>query len=502
MRLTNKAAAAVALSATTASAATGPFCPESGVCFRWAVPSNSTTTTSNDVMFQLQAPTSYRWVALGIGSQMRDADMFVVYASGSNNNVTLSTRRGTGHQPPRYTERSDVQLVEGSGISDGIMTANVRCSGCDSLDLGGSSEWIAAWQSGDAINSQSPSAPIAKHDGFNSFSVNMATAAGSTNRAPFFGSDGPSGANPVGRPRGPRLGLAHGVLMSVIFIFGYPVGSLLMPLVGNWLLHGIWQIVTFLGMWAGFGIGYYIAQRRGILYAGPHTTLGTCVCALMCLQPVLGYLHHMYYVKHRTRGPVSYAHIFYGRSLMILGLVNGGLGISLTGSDRTFVIAYSVLAIFFFLLYVGVSVVFSVRKMKQAPAHKPSSVIHYCHYSAWGRDFGAEDVHGADDFSKADFVQELYLKELKAYKVPPVKESDSHGQVQAFTMPKTPASPEETDLASSLKQYESMVVDIQAGRQDLSSDPSSSSSAAAAATPASLPDWLEVDEEDESPRAH
>ncbi|RDA88148.1 hypothetical protein CP532_6761 [Ophiocordyceps camponoti-leonardi (nom. inval.)] len=384
MRLTIKAAAGVALgiSATAVSAATAPFCPESRVCFRWAVPSNTTTSSSsgsNDVIFQIQAPTSYRWVALGIGSQMRGADMFVVYASGSDNNVTLSTRRGTGHQPPQYAERSDVELVEGSGISDGLMTANVRCSGCDSLDLAGSSDWIAAWQGGDAINSQSPSAPIAKHDGFNSFSVNMATAAGSTNRAPFFDSDGSSGGgggggaafSPVARRRGPRLGLAHGVLMSVLFIFGFPVGSLLMPLVGNWLLHGIWQIVTFLGMWAGFGIGYFIAQRRGILFAGPHTRLGTCVCALMCLQPILGYLHHMYFLKHRTRGPVSYAHIWYGRCLMILGLVNGGLGIWLTGSNRTFVIVYSVLAIFFFLLYVGVSVLFSIRKMR-APGHKLS----------------------------------------------------------------------------------------------------------------------------------
>ncbi|RDA91767.1 hypothetical protein CP533_4766 [Ophiocordyceps camponoti-saundersi (nom. inval.)] len=460
MGLTTKAAAAVAL--------------KSRVCFRWAVPSNTTSasassSSSNEVIFQLQAPTSYRWVALGIGSQMRDADMFVVYASGSNDNVTLSTRRGTGHQPPQYAARTDVELVDGSGISDGLMTANVRCTGCDSLDLGGSTQWIAAWEAGDAINSQSPSAPISKHDGYNSFSVNMATAAGSTNRAPFFdsGDGGAGGFSPVTVRRGPRLGLAHGVLMSVLFIFGFPVGSLLMPLVGNWLLHGIWQIVTFLGMWAGFGIGYFIAQRRGILFAGPHTRLGTCVCALMCLQPVLGYLHHMYYLKNRTRGPVSYAHIWYGRSLMILGLVNGGLGIWLTGSNRTFVIVYSVLAIFFFLLYVGrVGVVsFMARRTFMAPTIS----------------------------RRADYVQELYLKELKAYKVPPVKESDSHGQVQAFNMPKTPASPEETDLASSLKQYESMAVDIGAG-QDNSSDPS--------AAPVSLPDWLEIDEEDDSPRAH
>ncbi|PFH61151.1 hypothetical protein XA68_18101 [Ophiocordyceps unilateralis] len=375
MRLTTQAA--VVLGATVVSGATAPFCPESGVCFRWAVPSNdSSTSGTNDVIFQLQAPTSYRWVALGIGSQMRDADMFVVYASGSDN-VTLSTRRGTGHRPPQYMERSDVELVEGSGINNGLMTANVRCSGCNSLDLAGPTEWIAAWQGGDPINSQSPSAPIAMHDGFNSFSINMATAGGVTNRAPFFGPDGSSGnaggdaVGPVSRRRGPRLGLAHGVLMSVLFIFGFPVGSMLMPLFGNWLLHAVWQVITFLGMWAGFGIGYHIAQRSGILFAGPHTTLGTCVCALMCLQPILGYLHHMYFLKYQTRGPVSYAHIWYGRCLMILGLVNGGLGIKLTGSNRTFVIVYSVLAIFFFLLYMGVSVFTSVKKMR-APGHKLS----------------------------------------------------------------------------------------------------------------------------------
>ncbi|PFH61150.1 hypothetical protein XA68_18100 [Ophiocordyceps unilateralis] len=93
---------------------------------------------------------------------------------------------------------------------------------------------------------------------------------------------------------------------------------------------------------------------------------------------------------------------------------------------------------------------------------------------------------------RADFVQELYLKELKAYKVPPVKESDSQGQVQTFTMPKTPSSPEETDLAGSLKQYESMGVDIEG--QDASSS--------ASAGPATLPDWLEAEEDDEPKQAH
>ncbi|KAL7923969.1 ATP synthase complex subunit H domain-containing protein [Trichoderma austrokoningii] len=88
---------------------------------------------------------------------------------------------------------------------------------------------------------------------------------------------------------------------------------------------------------------------------------------------------------------------------------------------------------------------------------------------------------------RADFVQELYLKELKAYKIPAVKEADSEGQVQVFAMPKTPASPEEANLADSLKTYESMAVEIEG--QD--------ASAQSATGVAQLPDWLEAEEEEE-----
>ncbi|ORY57533.1 ATP synthase complex subunit H [Pseudomassariella vexata] len=87
---------------------------------------------------------------------------------------------------------------------------------------------------------------------------------------------------------------------------------------------------------------------------------------------------------------------------------------------------------------------------------------------------------------RADFVQELYLKELKAYKPNPIKDSDSVGQVQTFTAPKTPKSPEETDLANSLKEYESMAVEVEG--QD---------AATSSSTPAVVEDWLVEEEEEE-----
>lgn len=72
--------------------------------------------------------------------------------------------------------------------------------------------------------------------------------------------------------------------------------------------------------------------------------------------------------------------------------------------------------------------------------------------------------------------------------MPAVKESDADGQVQTFTLPKAPKSPEESDLASSLKEYESMAVEIEG--QD--------ASAQATQGAASIPDWLEAEPEEEA----
>lgn len=61
----------------------------------------------------------------------------------------------------------------------------------------------------------------------------------------------------------------------------------------------------------------------------------------------------------------------------------------------------------------------------------------------------------------ADLVQDLYLRELKNYKVPQVKASDAEGHVQKFSIPQAPASPEETDIANELKAYETQSVDVE-----------------------------------------
>ena len=55
----------------------------------------------------------------------------------------------------------------------------------------------------------------------------------------------------------------------------------------------------------------------------------------------------------------------------------------------------------------------------------------------------------------------MYLKELRAYKIPQPKPNDAEGHVQKFHAPPPPKSPEETNLASEMKAYEEQEVEVE-----------------------------------------
>ncbi|KAI1479922.1 putative iron reductase domain protein [Daldinia eschscholtzii] len=435
------------------------YCPISQVCYQVAIPEASAARNGGNIYLQLRAPISYSWVAFGTGEYMKDSSMYIMYQDG-NGNVTVSARTGTGHNMPRYNSIIQLELLAGSGLLDDgqTMVANLRCGNCGtwpggtmSLDASGT-PWIAAWKTGDAVNSADPDAQIRYHEGHDSWEFDLTEATVTDDANPYVNAEQFDNNN-RGAGRGyadPRILItSHGVIMAVVMILLYPMGAALMPLTRKLLLHVSWQLLTFILMWAGFGLGLVSVQRIGFDFHSTHTLLGTVVVSLMGLQPVLGWLHHRHYQRHQTRNVVTYTHMWFGRALIVVGIINGGLGLRLAGSAAKFIVVYSVFAVLIAMAYVAISM--------------------------W-----------------ADFVQELYLKELKAYKAPPVKDSDSVGQVQTFTLPKTPKSPEETDLASSLKEYESMAVEVEGNE----------GAAANSSTPAVVEDWLVDEEDDEGAAAH
>lgn len=76
----------------------------------------------------------------------------------------------------------------------------------------------------------------------------------------------------------------------------------------------------------------------------------------------------MHYVKHGGRGIVSYIHLYWGRIWMFLGLINGGLGLELASSKQKFIIAYAVVSVIFWGMYIGIKGLMTLRKKKMEKA--------------------------------------------------------------------------------------------------------------------------------------
>lgn len=73
-----------------------------------------------------------------------------------------------------------------------------------------------------------------------------------------------------------------------------------------------------------------------------HAIIGTIVTALLLLQPIAGIIQHHNYSKYGKRTALGLAHRWNGRILLVLGVINGGLGLWLADEDNNFIIPYSV----------------------------------------------------------------------------------------------------------------------------------------------------------------
>lgn len=274
--------------ATTARAATVKVCPEDNICYAVGVPSATASSGNGNIYFQISAPTSYQWVALGTGASMVGANMFLMYQDG-NGNVTVSSRQSSRHAEPQYdaATASELELLSGSGVSGGSMVANVRCGNCATWSSGTlaltdtSARWIGAWKAGSSLASTSLSESISFHDGSLQFHLDLTQASIGTDSNPFSGVEGTtsgSGAGSSGSgvsvqtPKtvpSKKVIWAHGICMAIAFAVLYPLGSALMPLVGKWYIHAGFQVMTWLLMLAAFGMGVFGAQQRNLVSIPP-----------------------------------------------------------------------------------------------------------------------------------------------------------------------------------------------------------------------------------------
>jgi hypothetical protein len=312
------------------------------------------------------------WVGLGQGSKMAGSNMVVLYASSDGENVTVSPRLGKNHDQPLYDNSADFTLLAGSGISNGTMTANIKCSNCNSWS-GGSMDftasdasWIYAYKNGAGITSDAQDATIKEHSKYGDFMFKLTQARGGSSSNPFTDpaysvtDNIPlTGDGEAAYPD--TLVTAHGVVACATFVV-FILGAIIIRLAsfsGVVWVHAAAQVVGFIGYVAAVGMGIYMATHGQGWVA--HNVIGLVLFGLLFMQPVTGLIHHRVFKRTFTRSVSSWIHLTTGRVVILVGLINGGLGLQLAGHSAGAYIAHGVVAGVIALMYI-VAIVVGERK--------------------------------------------------------------------------------------------------------------------------------------------
>lgn len=166
-----------------------------------------------------------------------------------------------------------------------------------------------------------------------------------------------------------KIRLAHAVLACLAWVGLAPIGGILIRLAdftGLIWIHAAIQLTAYVFYVVAFGMGIYLATHFHAL-SKAHPIIGIAIFAVATLQPLFGYLHHKLYKKYNHRSLWSYVHIWHGRALVILGMINGGLGLQLAGATRSQYTSYAVIAGIMGVLFIAAAVVGERRRKKQAP---------------------------------------------------------------------------------------------------------------------------------------
>ena len=137
------------------------------------------------------------------------------------------------------------------------------------------------------------------------------------------------------------------------------------------MVHGLFQIFAYIIYIAAFGIGIWLVNNIPIsLIDHYHPVIGILVFCLLFFQPILGLIHHFQFKKYNRRTIWSYGHLWLGRIVITLGMINGGLGMLLATETGYFVpsrgqmIAYGVVAGIMWLAWVFAAVVGESRRSR------------------------------------------------------------------------------------------------------------------------------------------
>lgn len=292
---------------------------------------------SEDIFFSFTGPDTSSWISFGLGSDRMDsAIMFMVYASSSGNNITLSPRLPTNHAEPAYSADIDVELLEGSGIANMALTANFRCSNCRGINaakIGNynlnttSTNQKMSFASGPlaTLKSNDLNAATNIHRNYGSFTMDMvrATGPGGVAIVPLNATLDVGATQLTYKTYSDYAALAHAGIMIFTYLGLMPFGVIVLRVFGLVKWHGINQGAAALLALIGTGLGFYIGAmyNRSKRFNNAHQIIGLVLFLAVIAQFVLGFLHHRTYKKTQFTTKMAPIHVWMGRAIFPVAVV-------------------------------------------------------------------------------------------------------------------------------------------------------------------------------------
>ncbi|KAH6985945.1 hypothetical protein BKA56DRAFT_579449 [Ilyonectria sp. MPI-CAGE-AT-0026] len=342
-----------------------------------------------DVYFSIRTSQHISWAAVGLGSDdMPGALYLVIYRNERTTGVTFSPRLAYGHYEPKYFDEMEYELLNGTGLDNGYMTATVKCSKhCRSWPAGGTSSGymdvsssnvkaIYAYGPKEGFNSDRMDAPLKYHQGYGTFTIDLKRTEGSdtpvlTKDSKTVGAEQLSFTKAAPNWKTPL----HGITMILCIAIAMPLGVALLRNGTSWKWHALNQTVAMVGAFASTALGivnsFYYQRSRS--FDSSHQIIGFVVIALLLAQFGLGFFHHTQYKK--TQAPTQYGriHIWVGRIIIFVGTMNCFIGFTFAVNRKYGMILAAIVIFMFFLSLVFLFGQKYVDSKKRGPKRMPAA---------------------------------------------------------------------------------------------------------------------------------
>jgi flagellar biosynthesis protein FliQ len=214
------------------------------------------------------------------------------------------------------------------------MSAYIICYSCNkwssgSLDLTSTdAPWMWAAGPDQTLQSDNKNANIEEHASYGNFYMNMTSAVSkATDATPHLNGTTSSAGVSTGGDTNDILVKIHAILLSGSFLVLFPLGIIALRWRGLVKIHWIVQLVATAACLLGLGVAIVMSvqSKQYKSFSFTHQILGIAVVAVLIAQAIFGYLHHKNYKKVGGRTVVSHMHIWTGRIVVLIGMIDGVL---------------------------------------------------------------------------------------------------------------------------------------------------------------------------------